>query len=195
MLKAQGGRTCKLGILHPYNIVNSFRGHTITEIYTKILSNNPTKYDKLGSILVIFIGTNDINSVDFNITVFHDNYLTFLKYFIKLFPSSNIVVISLIARSYNSYCNDRFCFCKYCKVITKIGLDNMNNRIMSANRVIKDIASNFSNLHYLDIYKDFNMDIRKLGRDGLHPSRRGNLFIDSKISNICCSLMSKSHLY
>ena len=45
-----------------------------------------------------------------------------------------------------------FCLCKYCKVITRIGLNNMNSRIRLANRVIKDIVNSYSNLYYLDIF-------------------------------------------
>ena len=71
MLKTQGGRKCKVGILHPYNIINSFKGHTIdNNIYIKIRNNCPAVYNKLGSVIFIYIGTNDLNTLDFNINNF-----------------------------------------------------------------------------------------------------------------------------
>ena len=73
MLKTQGGRKCKVGMLHPYNIVSSFKGQTIH----KIKSNCHAVYSKLGSVIFIFIGTNDLNILDFNFADFRTSYLIF----------------------------------------------------------------------------------------------------------------------
>ena len=189
MLKTQGGRKCKVGMLHPYNIVSSFKGQTIHNIYNKIKSNCHAVYSKLGSVIFIFIGTNDLNILDFNFADFRTSYLIFLDYIRSLFPLSDIVVFSLISRSYNRYCKNRYCLCKYCNVITRIGLNNMNSRIRLANNVIKDIVNSYSNLFYLDIFNDFNKNINMLGMDGLHPSRAGNMYIDTRIRDMYLRLM------
>ena len=189
MLKTQGGRKCKVGILHPYNIVNSFKGHNIDNIYIRIRNNCPAVYNKLGSVIFICIGTNGLNTLEFDINNFRSSYLNFVNYVISLFPLSNIVLFSLVNRSYNRYCNSRFCLCKYCKVITRIGLNNMNSRIRLANNIIKDIVDSYSNLYYLDIFNDFYKNINMLGMDDLHPSRAGNMFIDIKIRDTCLRLL------
>ena len=65
----------------------------------------------------------------------------------------------------------------------------MNSRIRLANNVIKDIVNSYSNLFYLDIFNDFNKNINMLGMDGLHPSRAGNMYIDTRIRDMYLRLM------
>ena len=65
----------------------------------------------------------------------------------------------------------------------------MNGRIRLANNVIKDIVNSYNNLYYLDIFNDFNKNINILGMDGLHPSRAGNMYIDTRIRDTYLRLM------
>ena len=66
----------------------------------------------------------------------------------------------------------------------------MNSRIKLANNIIKDIVNIYSNLYYLDIFNGFNKNINMLGMDGLHPSRAGNMFIDTRIRDMCLTLIN-----
>jgi lysophospholipase L1-like esterase len=198
MLKYQGGPSSDIFRHDPYNIVCAYRGKTLTSICQHLVEQK--SFDSKNSnieTLILFIGTNDtMNSYVCDVDSFIEAYEQFIKLLEGcLIALKKIIVIGFLPRKNNKHCSRANSCSGYkctCSLFSKFSGVKMFNskRICEMNKALKEMCERRSkSVVFLDVYHVFNRRIHEyIAADGLHPSTRGNNFLDKQI---CLTILNK----
>ena len=120
--------------IEPFTITTVYGGHKISLITKKLRrSLNTTSVNTSRTKILLFVGTNDAHSLDFNFLTFKYDYIDLINTIKLILPNSIILLTSLIP----------------CLKDRDFNVDFINDRILILNNVINEICIERKDCNYL----------------------------------------------
>ena len=159
--------------IEPFTITTVYGGHKISLITKKLRRNlNTTSVNTSRTKILLFVGTNDAHSLDFNFLTFKYDYIDLMNTIKLILPNSIILLTSLIP----------------CLKDRDFNVDFINDRILILNNVINEICIERKDCNYFNIHTMFtNFILQGLSQqyykyDGLHMSYSGITMVNKTLA-------------